>query len=363
MNELSCQDLRTLYRETPTALVLVDRESRITTVNEQAAELFGWSVDELVGEPVETLVPDGLEEAHREHRDRYVEDPEPRPMGIGRELEAQRRDGSTVPVEISLSPVRLEEGPRVMAVVRDISERKQLRSWGTEALEAAEEERLRIAQELHDDLAQRLAALQVRAKLVGRAPDEERRGELIDGLRDEIRLASEHVRQIIRGLRPPALSELGLGAALRHELQRQLDDRGVERDIELVSVDGHEDRQTQVALYRVGQEAVRNAIQHADPSRIVVRLERDGDGWLELTVADDGRGFAPEEILGDTERYGVLGMRERVQAVGGRFELESEPGRGTVVRARVPLSGSDGDVSVLDAEGEELGTGGEGGEP
>ncbi|MFB6240461.1 MAG: histidine kinase, partial [Gemmatimonadota bacterium] len=89
-------------------------------------------------------------------------------MGIGRELEAQRRDGSTVPVEISLSPVQLEEGPRIMAVVRDISERKQLRSWGTEALEAAEEERLRIAQELHDDLAQRLAALQVGAKLVGR---------------------------------------------------------------------------------------------------------------------------------------------------------------------------------------------------
>lgn len=342
MTSLSCQDLRTLYSETPTAVVLVDREGRITDVNRQASELFGWDPGELIGEPVEVLVPDGLGEAHREHRQRYVRDPEPRPMGIGRELEGERRDGSTVPVEISLSPVELEEGFRVMAVVRDISQRKQLRSWGAEALEAAEEERLRIAQELHDDLAQRLAAVQMQAKLVEQARDE-RRQQLVRELREEIRTSSEHLRQVIRGLRPPALTELGLEAALRHEVQRQLEDTGVERTMELAEVDGDGDGRSQIVLYRVGQEAVRNAVQHAAPSRVTVRLEDDGEGWLELSVADDGRGFDPGTALGDTDRFGLLGMKERVQSVGGHFEVDSEPDRGTVVRARVPLHATGGD--------------------
>ena len=339
MTRLSCSDLRTLFRETPTAVVLVDGEGVIRVVNRQAAELFGYESEELEGEFVEVLVPEGLERAHRGHREEYMEDPVSRPMGVGLELQAERRDGATFPVEISLSPMQLDDGLRIMAAVRDISERREVRAWGTEAVEAAEEERLRIAQELHDDLAQRLAALQVQTRLVRQA-EVERRNELLEQLQEEIRTASEQVRQIIRGLRPPTLSELGLGAALQHEAQRQLEDTGIERELAIEQVDGRPEGRVQLVLYRVTQEAVRNAVQHADPSRISVRLREDGDGWLELAVEDDGRGFDPDAVA-EGDRYGLVGMRERVGAVGGRIELDSAPGRGTLVRARVPVAPSE----------------------
>lgn len=351
MTRLSCSDLRTIFRETPTAVVLVDGEGRIRVVNRQAAELFGYSREELEGEMVEVLVPEGLEERHRAQREDYMEDPARRPMGVGLEFEAERGDGSTVPVEISLSPMELDDGLRIMAAVRDISERRELRAWGAEAVEAAEDERLRIAQELHDDLAQRLAALQVQARLVGRA-DEERRGELVEQLQESIRTSSEQVRKIIRGLRPPALSDLGLAAALRHEAQRQLEDTGIERDLRVEEVDGQSEDRVQLVLYRVTQEAVRNAVQHAEASRVAVRLRDDGDGWLELAIADDGRGFDPDRVA-EGDRYGLVGMRERVGAVGGELDLESSPGAGTEVRARVP-SGADAiDASSSDHQTEE----------
>lgn len=341
MTRLSCADLRTIFRETPTAVVLVDEEGVIRVVNRKAAELFGYEPEELEGELVEVLVPEGLEETHRRHREEYMEDPVRRPMGVRLELEGERRDGSTFPVEISLSPMQLDDGPRIMAAVRDISERRELRTWGTEAVEAAEEERLRIAQELHDDLAQRLAALQVRARLVGQVGDENR-DDVVEELQEEIRSASEQVRQIIRGLRPPALSELGLGAALRHEAQRQLEDTGIQRELEIGQVDGRPESRVQLVLYRVTQEAVRNAVQHADPTRVSVRLREDGDGWLELAVRDDGTGFDPD-VVAEGDRYGLVGMRERIGAVGGEIELRSAPGRGTEVRARVPSSPSESD--------------------
>ncbi len=320
-------------------MVLVDGEGRIRVVNQQAAEMFGYGREELRGELVEILVPEGLERTHRAHRESYMEDPVRRPMGVGLQLEGERRDGSTFPVEISLSPMELDDGFRIMAAVRDISERRELRRWGTEAVEAAEEERLRIAQELHDDLAQRLAALQVQARLVKRA-DPERQEALVEELQEAIRTSSEQVRTIIRGLRPPALSDLGMAAALEHETQRQLEESDIERDLRIEEVDGQPEDRVQLVVYRVIQEAVRNAVQHADASRVSVRLREDGDGWLELAVVDDGRGFDPDRVA-EGDRYGLIGMRERVGAVGGDIELESAPGQGTEVRARVPRAPSD----------------------
>lgn len=337
MTRLSCSDLRTLFQETPTAIVLVDEEGVIRTINDQAAELFGYEPGELEGTLVERLVPDGLEGRHRAHREAYMGNPERRPMGIGLDLEGQHRDGRTIPVEISLSPVELDDGFRVMAAVRDVSERQELRGWGSRAMEAAEEERLRIAQELHDDLAQRLAALQVSAKVLGQAPDEQRE-DLVAQLREEIRRSSDLVRQVISGLRPPALSELGLAEALRQEARRLLEDTGLDRVIEIGDLDGDHAQRTQLAVFRITQEALRNALEHSEASRIAVRA-RETDGHVELRVEDDGRGFDLDRVADVGDRYGLVGMRERAGAVGGRLELDAEPSEGTSVHLRVPHSG------------------------
>ena len=123
-----------LLEGAPDAMVCVDRSGRIALVNAQTERLFGYQRDELVGQPVEILVPEIARQAHRAHRDRYAADPKPRTMGSGMELSARRRDGSTFPTEISLSAIETDDGLLVMAAVRDVTERLELR---------AERERLR----------------------------------------------------------------------------------------------------------------------------------------------------------------------------------------------------------------------------
>jgi PAS domain S-box-containing protein len=123
-----------LLEGAPDAMVCVDRSGRIALVNAQAERLFGYQRDELAGQPVEILVPEMARQAHRAHRDRYVADPQPRTMGSGTELSARRRDGSTFPAEISLSAIETDDGRLVIAAVRDVTERLELR---------AERERLR----------------------------------------------------------------------------------------------------------------------------------------------------------------------------------------------------------------------------
>lgn len=340
MEELSPRDFEALFAATPTAVLLVDREGVIRTVNPRAAEMFDYEPGELAGRPVEVLVPEGLREEHRAHRRDYVEDPERRPMGIGMELEALRRGGETFPVEISLSPVETEAGFRVMAAVRDLTERKKLRSWGAEAVEAAEEERARIARGLHDDTAQRFVALQVQAKVALSSDDEERRRELLERIHAQLRDGAESVRRLIRGLRPPALEEVGLVTALRGQATERFEDH-VEvrvRDEAGEELTGRLDSDRLLVAYRVVQEALNNAARHADAERVEVLLRNRDDEAVEVRVADDGRGFEPAEARRETAGLGLLGMRERAGAVGGRVEVDSAPGEGTTVRLLLPLS-------------------------
>src|SRR5690242_1713226 len=116
---------RDLLEAAPDAMVIVDSRGRIVLVNGQAERLFGYTRAELLGKPIETLVPASLRAGHVGHRDGFFHDPRPRPMGSGLELNAARKDGSEVPVEISLSPLQTEDGTLVTAAIRDVTERKE----------------------------------------------------------------------------------------------------------------------------------------------------------------------------------------------------------------------------------------------
>jgi signal transduction histidine kinase len=208
------------------------------------------------------------------------------------------------------------------------------------SIEASERERHRWARELHDETLQELGALRV---LLDTGTTEERANLSPDAHRlaiDHVDRGIRNLQGLITELRPSALDDLGIGAAIE-ALARQSSERfGVEIDVD-VDLAPHGDdgparlpADLEATIYRLVQEATNNAIKHAEPNRISVTVSRN-DVDVSVTVADDGRGFDP----GKAERsFGLVGMEERVTLSGGRLEIESAPGRGTEVSARLPLT-------------------------
>lgn len=335
--EFDAVEYRALFEAAPDGIVIVDAQGTILDANPQALAMFGYERGELTGRAIEALVPARLREVHVAERERYMAAPRARPMGIGLELRGCRKDGSEFPVEISLSPMTAGGQRHVIGIVRDVTERRELRAFGAGALRAAEEERQRIARELHDDTAQRLAALMLLLRVAGQIEDREERDRWIERVREEIAEAAEAVRRIARGLRPPALDEVGLALAL-DSLVRSLR-RAHSLDIELAveRVGDRLDPDAELALYRIVQEALTNAIRHSGASRILVSLRGDSS-TMRATVEDDGRGFAAAADFGNGGRgMGLVGMRERARHAGGRLEIASAPDAGTRVSAELPL--------------------------
>lgn len=329
-------EFRSVFQGAPDASVIVDTDGRIVAVNEEVEPLLGYASEELIGEPVEILVPEALRNAHEADREAYTRAPEKRPMGIGRELFARHRDGFEIPVEIGLSPIETRHGRYVLAVVHDISERRRLRAFGAGVLEGAEEERRRIARELHDDTAQSLAALVLRLQMARRSRDPATRERLLRELHDEIHRASAGVRRILRGLRPPLLEESGLVAAVRSHLKSALAEAALEHSLEAGEVEHLLSQDAKLALYRIIQEAVSNVVRHSGATHVAVRLAAEGER-VRVEVQDDGVGFdrARSDPAGG-RGLGIVGILERAAILGGAASVDSRPGEGTHVVVRVP---------------------------
>jgi len=332
-----------VFEASPDGILVVGASGRIVDLNPTVERLFGYARDELLGQAVESLVPEAAREAHVSHRRRYHSDPHPRPMGVGMELRGRRKDGTVFPVEISLSNFSASEETFVIATVRDISDRKRLRDFGAGALRAAEDERERIARELHDETAQRIATLLIQLRVWERRGIEEAAADRFEHVRKELKHCAEGVRRIARGLRPPELEDAGLVAAIRSHLRTLAEAGETKVSFDAEPVDGLLAPDVRLVVYRVVQEAVSNAIRHANGSRIAVTVgERRGDVYAE--VEDDGRGFDPRFARGQGHQgLGLLGMRERATMVGGSLLVESDPGGGgTRIRLRVPGVDRDG---------------------
>lgn len=339
MRDIDAGEYRALFEAAPDGILIVDEHGVVRDANPCALSMFGYAREEIVGREIEDLVPAPLRGAHREMRRGYMDAPRARPMGIGLELRGLRKDGTEIPVEISLSPLAIEGRPHVISIVRDVTERRELRAFGVGSLRAAEEERERIARELHDDTAQRLAGLMLLLRAASRVEDREERARRIDQIREEIADAAEAVRRIARGLRPPALDEVGLGSALESLVRSLSRAHGVGIELDADPLDGRLGTDAELALYRIVQEALTNAVRHADASRIRVAL-RAGDETLCVTVEDDGRGFAaPGDLRDGGHGLGLIGMRERARNAGGSLTIASAPGAGTRVRAELPWEG------------------------
>jgi two-component system NarL family sensor kinase len=206
-------------------------------------------------------------------------------------------------------------------------------------IEAQEEERRRVATEIHDGVTQQLVSIWYRLQACGRslATDQDQAAHELEAAKLLVDEALDEARNAIHDLRPSVLDDLGLAPALRALVQRQFADEGVAVDVEIAdgvaSPTHHE-----VVLYRVAQEAIANIYRHADARQVKVALFEERP-YVVLVVGDDGRGFDPAAKRSRMS-FGLTGMAERVSLAGGRLSVHSAPGRGTVVTVLIPGGGS-----------------------
>jgi len=216
-------------------------------------------------------------------------------------------------------------------------------------ISAQEDERRRVARELHDETSQLVSAMAMTLATAGdsRAANTADLGRLVDRMHDSL-------HRIIANLRPSVLDDLGLAAAIEWLAEHQLRRSGISARCELSEVhDWRGDNAIEIALFRVVQESLTNIVRHAAASAVLIqagvrRDQGDLDAHLWIDIEDDGDGFDPGLVRADTDTLrgvGLAGMRERMELIGGRIEIDSAPGEGTRVRIDVPLHVYEGALS------------------
>jgi two-component system, NarL family, sensor histidine kinase UhpB len=253
---------------------------------------------------------------------------------------AEQVQGGDLGARVEASELADPDLERLMETFNTILEsgdvyRRRLRDIAARALNATEEERKRIARELHDGTAQTLAALRVRLRVARAAEDAEVRSQLLEKIGTELGEATEEIRRIAQGLRPPALDMLGLAPAIESFARGIGDTTGLDVVTEITPVEDLLAPEAELALYRIVQEALSNVSRHSSAQRVTIRLGRSGRAVV-ASIEDDGRGFAVADEM-SSRGLGLFGMQERAAYVGGSVDIESEPDRGTRIRATIPM--------------------------
>lgn len=298
----------------------------ITAWNPAAERVFGYASDEVIGKHTAAiLIPEEL----RDKLQGVLQGN----LAAGGSRSTNKnitKDGRTLTCEWynTLLEDADGQGVRVAALALDVTARQRAIN---ELLTVQEEERSRIARDLHDHVGQLLTGLNLGLSAVIEKPDSQK-------LADLKTLAStilEDVRRISRDLRPALLDELGLESAIKRFVRELAPGGGIKVDV-FVRVPESLERDTAIVLYRVTQEALTNVVRHAKASHASVVITMTGDA-VQLIVEDNGLGFEVSSVAA-FEHVGLSSMRERVELVGGSFALESLPQKGTTVSARLPLA-------------------------
>jgi PAS domain S-box-containing protein len=330
------------------AIITVDKDQNIVLFNKAAEEVFGWIRAEALGAPLGALIPARFRTSHTDLVRRFGESgTTSRRMGRARVVMGLRRNGEEFPIEASISTVREHGQPFYTVILRDVTERvraedalrrskEDIRELALAASTAREQEKSRIARELHDELGQALTALKIdvawlREKLSVQDTVLREKLSAMQVLLDGTVAAT---RRISADLRPLVLDDLGLVAGADWLVQGFTNRTGV--PCELVIGQGDLDLRDPHAttLFRVLQESLTNVAKHSQATQVEVILEREGDEVV-LTVRDNGRGFSTEDPARPSS-FGLVGLRERAALMSGRVEIESAPGQGTRIEMRLP---------------------------
>jgi len=340
--------LALIVKQTGDAIMIHDLDGNISFWNPAAETLFGYPAADIIGKSASLLTPPGREDEVRQNLAAIRE----RRLIENYDTQRLTRDGRLLDVSLSASPmVDPHEGTVIgeICTLRDITERKRAEESERKLEENRrltqiiqrhiEDERRSLARELHDELGQYVTAIKTFAVAIGNKVREHM--PEVESNAQTIAAAANHIydgmHNIIRQLRPGALDNLGLTETLHDavtnwqgqqpqtqfslKLSGKLDDLGEALNIN---------------LYRIVQESVTNALRHAQAGEICIAMERLEAGPVRLTISDNGVGMTVCNV-DQTRHFGLLGMRERVQALHGRFNVESEPGKGTHIKVELPV--------------------------
>ncbi|WP_077307500.1 sensor histidine kinase [Terribacillus halophilus] len=250
------------------------------------------------------------------------------------ELKMKRAEGLVGKISVVLNYLN-DDFKQVSQLIHDAKEKQE---FGLKIIEAQEEERRRLSREMHDGPAQMLANILLRSELVDRTFRERSTEEAlleIQNMRKMVRSSLYEVRRIIYDLRPMALDDLGLLPTIKKYLNNIEEFNNIHIEFTALKAEKRLNPKYEVALFRLTQEAVQNAVKHAEPTTIKVRLEVMQE-LVVISIIDDGRGF---DITQKKENsFGIIGMRERVEMLDGSINFYSEIGKGTRVLIKVPLT-------------------------
>lgn len=345
-----------IIRSSMEAIITIDEKQTVVIFNPMAEQVFGVSAMEAIGAPLSRFIPERFRAAHAKHVDQFgVTGVSERQMGRQRVLFGLRANGEEFPIEASISQIRDASGKLYTVMLRDITERQraenalkqsreELRELSANLQNVREEEKTRIARELHDDLGQQLTALKMDLSVVEQQlrgprhapPDEGVLGHL-QGMRRLIDATVASVRRIAADLRPVMLDDLGLVPAIEW-LANDFTNRygiDVERHIETGGLTFTSAGAT--TLFRIVQEALTNVARHADATRVALRLDVE-EGFCVLRVADNGRGSARGGSAHEDKSFGLIGIRERAHMLGGTVTIDTALARGFSITVALPLS-------------------------
>jgi PAS domain S-box-containing protein len=333
------------------AILVCQRDGQIVMANPAAGEMFRTHHTALIGESLQSLIPEPLRSRHLGRRESWFDDPRARTMVVPLDLAGIRKDGSEFPVELSLAYLGVNSEMLGVAFVSDLTERKkneralveykhQLQKVAGALLAAQEASYREIARDLQEVFSQKLAAIGLeisflKQKIKGLPEIVGRLSELTA----KIGRLSAELHRAARELHPVVLEELGLEAALQNECDWFQISSGISTRFVAAKVPSSIPKEVAFALYRVTQESLRNVYKHSEAPSVRVCLTGKLGGVL-LRIEDKGGGYELDVAL-KKGGLALISMEERVWLVNGTFTVRSAPKHGTIIAAFVPLVNAD----------------------
>ena len=319
--------LRAILETAVEGIITIDEKGIIEVFNPAAERIFGYASGEVIGRNVSMLMPAPYRREHDGYMANYLRTGHAKIIGIGREVVGQRKDGSTFPMDLAVSEVRLEHRRLFAGFVRDITERKRLEK---EILEISDLEQRRIGQGLHDGLCQHLAGIELMSEALTRKLKKQSNPASVQATKitEHLREAIAETRRLARGLSPVSLETNGLMSALQELVSAVAKLFNIECRFQCGEPVLMRDNTAATHVYRIAQEAINNAIRHGKAKTVVVTLTRQKEE-ARLIVTDNGVGM-PKQMKNDAG-MGLQIMKYRAGMIEATLEIKSPDGQGTTV--------------------------------